>query len=52
MKYLDWFTLFVAECRKLGWHSHLSPDGGFEDWYIEGKTPEEAAKLYIEEMAD
>jgi hypothetical protein len=51
MKYFDWFRLFVAECRKLKYEGNLSPDGGFEDWYIEGKTPEEAAIIYVEEMA-
>lgn len=50
MKYTEWFALFVEECRKLGYGGPILIDGGFEDWYEDGQTPESAAKMWIEEM--
>jgi len=45
----EWFDIFIDKCGKLGYYGAIDK-GTFEMEYEDGKTPEDSAREFVEEM--
>lgn len=46
----EWFDIFKEHARMLGYERQRFDRGTFEQEFLAGKTPEDAAKEFVDEM--